>query len=133
MTHTNTTEAASRGESALEREVRALLACPFCGGPPKPIATRGLPPYGVFHDAELAADDGLYVKAFVFCHECGAEGENAMQHCFDADDVRKLLLAAVDLWNERDQRNADIYAAAEQDGLNVWPRPNARLSGRQQP
>ena len=125
-THENTQAVGAR----LDCHVRALLACPFCGGPPQPIATRGMHPYGVFPEAELLAPDGQYAKAFVFCHECGAEGEDRTGWCHDTGDVDALLAAACDLWNRRDQRNGDLYSACAADGLNVWPRPNARGNAR---
>lgn len=99
-----------------------LLACPFCGGPPVATATKALGGGGVFQDAELDADDGLYVRAFVFCHECGAEGENFTGHAYGRDDVAALTRKAVERWNTRDSRHSDLYEAAAVAGLNCWPR-----------
>lgn len=109
----------------VQRLVRQLLPCPFCGGPPKPIAMRLLHPYGAFPDSELDSEDGLQVRAVVFCHECGAEGQDEDGTCFEPSDVDALLAVACDQWNRRDQRHADLYESSAADGLNCWPRPNA--------
>jgi hypothetical protein len=99
-----------------------LVACPFCGGPPVATATKAIGGGGVFRDAELDAEAGLYVRAFVFCHECGAEGENFTGHAYDRDDVAALTRQAVYWWNTRDSRHSDLYEAAAAMGLNCWPR-----------
>jgi len=99
-----------------------LLACPFCGGPPVAAATKAWGGGGAFQDAELDAEAGLYVRAFVFCHECGAEGENFTGHAYGRDDVAALTRQAVERWNTRDRRHGDLYEAAEVAGLNCWPR-----------
>lgn len=104
---------------------RHLLACPFCGGPPSPIAVRGLSPYGVFPDSEMDGGDGLWVKAHVFCHECGGQGEEVRGRCYKRTEADALVAAACDLWNKRDQRHAFLYEASAADGLTVWPRQAA--------
>ncbi len=98
----------------------ALSPCPFCGGPPVPIASRG-DGRGVFSDREL--ENGVVAEAHVFCHECGARGEAFRRQAYDQEDVDRLLAKAVDAWNRRDSRNDDLYQYGVKNRLNEWPRP----------
>ena len=98
-----------------------LLPCPFCEGPPCPSVTRAIGG-GMFHDSELIGDDGLYVTAHVFCHECGVKGPYVMKHAYcraDCDDIEREV---VDLWQERSRKNRNLYDGGELDGLNEYPR-----------
>lgn len=116
-----TSPAALRLTEGLGQPVR-LLACPFCGGPPVAMAAKVLGNGGAFQGFELDVEGGLYVRAFVFCHECGAEGENFTGYAYKREDVEFLTGEAVERWNDRDSRHGDLYEAAEADGLNCWPR-----------
>lgn len=102
-----------------------LLPCPFCEGPPSPICTRYLAPHGVFPDSELEGDDGLQVEAYVFCHECGAQGAALDDIAFSVDECEKLTVRACELWNSRGTQHRVLYDHCEQDGLNLYPRAGA--------
>lgn len=88
-----------------------LPPCPFCGGPPKPIVVRGIGG-GIFPDSALERDGGLYVRAFVFCHECGAEGPALTEFAHDRAGCNELQAAVEKLWALRDGRNSDLCDAA---------------------
>jgi hypothetical protein len=99
-----------------------LRPCPFCEGPPVPIVVRGIGG-GEFPDAELDTDDGLYVKAYVFCHECGAKGPSVEDFgVFARADCNKLERQAVMLWQDRHIKNRPLYNAGDMEGLNEYPR-----------
>ena len=40
-------------------------------------------------------DDGLYVGSYVFCHECGAQGEEVGGHAYEDSDVDQLEAAGL--------------------------------------
>lgn len=88
-----------------------LPPCPFCEGPPKPVVVRGVGG-GAFPDSALERDGGLYVRAFVFCHECGAEGPSLSEFAYDKAGCKALLREVAGLWAVRDGRNRDLYDAA---------------------
>lgn len=110
-------QSTARRISELVDDTPALLPCPFCEGPPKPFAGRGLPPFGAFRAEELKAPDGLYVKAHVYCHECGAAAEEFTGPCLGQDDVDGLLGQACAAWNRRDNRHRNLYDSTVADGL----------------
>lgn len=99
-----------------------LLPCPFCEGPPCPVVVRVLNGGGCFPDSELAGDDGLFVKAYVFCHECGANGPAVDDIAFDREQCNALERRAVELWQERGNKNRNLYDSGERQGLNEYPR-----------
>lgn len=101
-----------------------LAPCPFCAGPPCPVAVNGVGG-GAVQDAAIASPQGHYVNAHVFCHECGAQGESHYGFAYSQDDVDLLLELAVETWNARDTRHADLYEASGADGGNEWPKPTA--------
>lgn len=105
-----------------------LKPCSFCGGPPKPIVTHADHPFGAAPRMDNYGDDGLWIEACVFCHECGAQGPALQRDIFDASDYDSALEAAVDLWQNRDERNADLYEASAADGLNFFPRPDMEVA-----
>lgn len=111
----------------------AMAPCPFCKGPPQPIVQdyeRG--GEAAFHDDY--GDDGLIVKAFVFCHECGAEGPSTESVIYSREEYLEAEAAAVILWQQRDARHSDLFAASAAEGLNLYPRPDhkpARRRGEQ--
>lgn len=59
-----------------------MIPCPFCAGPPVLI-------YKNLHDGKWSnaipvpfeSDDGHYLEAWVFCHECGCDGPKADDIC----------------------------------------------------
>lgn len=100
-----------------------LLPCPFCEGPPVPIVVRAA--YkggGCFPDTELEGDDGLDVRAYVFCHECGTSGPGVDDVAFSRADCDDLERQAVALWQDRGAKNRGLYDGGDIDGLNEYPR-----------
>ena len=77
---------------------------------------------GEFPDAELEGDDGLFVVASVWCHECGAEGPSVDGIAYDRSDCEDMEKQAVDLWQARCNKNRSLYDSGERRGLNQYPR-----------
>jgi len=102
-----------------------LSPCPFCEGPPAPIVVRVLNGGGCFPDSELAGDDGLFVKAYVFCHECGAKGPAVDDVAYSRAECDDLEHQAANLWQERTAKNRNLYDAGESSGLNEYPRADS--------
>lgn len=99
-----------------------LPPCPFCEGPPVPVVVRVLNGGGCFPDSELEGDDGLYVKSYVFCHECGAQGPAVDDIAFSRAECDALERQAVALWYGRGAKNRGLYDSGEREGLNEYPR-----------
>lgn len=99
--------------------------CPFCGGPPVTWAKSILHGSMELREEHLGDPDGVWIEAVVHCHECGAEGPAAEDSVFDMAGAAELRQQAVALWNQRDTRHADLYAAGEAEGLNLYPRSAA--------
>lgn len=59
------------------------------------------------------------LAAFIFCHECGAEGPTIEKDCFNRDDVLSLRMECDAAWNSRNKRNVDLYLSANECGLTV--------------
>lgn len=87
-----------------------LAPCPFCYGPPSVFVhhLHGLQYKPLWNPANYG-EDGLYAGAVVFCHECGAHGEEATDVVFDDSDVEQLENAAKKNWNTRNKRHQDLY------------------------
>lgn len=87
-----------------------LAPCPFCYGPPSVFVhhLHGLQYKPLWNPANYG-EDGLYAGAVVFCHECGAHGEEATDVVFDDSDVELLENAAKKNWNTRDKRHQGLY------------------------
>lgn len=96
-----------------------LLPCPFCEGPPCISAHEYLG--GAMWRDEAYPDDGIFLEAQVWCHECGAHGPKAEKIACDHDDYVALETEACELWNQRDNRNRDCYDGGEAEGLNEYP------------
>ncbi len=78
-----------------------INSCPFCHGVGVAF-TRDDQTGGPFNADSLAAsEDGVCVTAFVFCHECGAEGPPVEGLIDLAEEVPKLEGEAVRRWNGR--------------------------------
>lgn len=96
-------------------------SCPFCEGPPVPfVSIAGAGGFALLQGDY--GDEGLEVEAFVFCHECGAQGPTVEETIYTCDDYHRVELEAVNLWVNRDARHRDLYDAGEADGLNRYPR-----------
>jgi hypothetical protein len=94
-----------------------LQPCPFCAGPPVPIIVDHVK--GVtFRDDAIDPEDGLYASAYVFCHECGAQGGSIEDIIFNHQDRDALIRKGIGLWQCRDSRHRELY-----DGLQLYPRP----------
>jgi hypothetical protein len=94
-----------------------MLPCPFCEGPPVAFSTAD-------RSGFVLEDDGSMVDAYVFCHECGAQGPNVDGLIFEMDEVRDLKDQAVKLWQERCAKHRGMYDAGEVERLNEYPRPD---------
>lgn len=99
-----------------------LHPCPFCEGPPCPIVVRTFNGGGCFPDSELAGENGLDIKAYVFCHECGAKGPALDDVAFSREECNDLEALAVDMWQSRTAKHRNLYDGGERDGLNEYPR-----------
>ncbi|CDF86366.1 hypothetical protein PKB_5053 [Pseudomonas knackmussii B13] len=106
-----------------------LKPCDFCGGPPVPFVQLASQGFGAAPRLDSYGDDGLSIEAFVSCHECGSRGPIHEDDIFDASDYDSALEAGVDLWQTRDKRHAELYAAGEAEGLNLFPRPDQVSEG----
>nr|WP_188246205.1 exonuclease domain-containing protein [Enterobacter sp. E12]MBD0817620.1 Lar family restriction alleviation protein [Enterobacter sp. E12] len=91
-----------------------LPPCPFCYGPPS-LFTHYLNDkgYSPLYQPVNYGDDGLYVGSYVFCHECGAQGEEVGGHAYEDSDVEQLEAAARNVWSDRNERHRDLYTASQ--------------------
>ncbi|MER1507548.1 exonuclease domain-containing protein [Enterobacter hormaechei] len=98
-------------ESSVEKD---LPPCPFCYGPPS-LFTHYLNDkgYSPLYQPVNYGDDGLYVGSYVFCHECGAQGEEVGGHAYEDSDVAQLEAAARNAWSDRNERHRDLYTASQ--------------------
>lgn len=101
-----------------------MLPCPFCGGPPCVIVQNDHPQYGLAKRLETYGEIGKEVRAFVFCHECGAQGETEEDCIYTGDEYDDLETRACVRWNQRDSRHRSLYDAGDAECLNLHPRPN---------
>ncbi|WP_325435136.1 Lar family restriction alleviation protein [Pseudomonas nitroreducens] len=104
-----------------------LKPCSFCGGPPVPFVQLAAQGFGSAPRLDSYGDDGLSVEAFVFCHECGANGPTFEDDIFDASDYDQAMAEGVRLWQNRDGRHADLYEANAAESLNLFPRPDLEV------
>ena len=88
-----------------------MKPCPFCGGPPVALVANYLPPYGAAPEKDDYGDDGLYVNAYVFCHECGANGPGYETLIFGRAEYVLAEDAGIALWELRDARHRHLYDA----------------------
>ncbi|CZZ88985.1 exonuclease domain-containing protein [Enterobacter hormaechei] len=93
-----------------------LPPCPFCYGPPSLFTyyfdgVQRKPLYGPVH----YGDDGLYAGSFVFCHECGAQGEEIEGYACDDSHVEQLEAAARSVWSDRNERHYDLYVSSQEN------------------
>lgn len=105
----------------------ALKPCAFCGGPPVPFVQLASQGFGSAPRMDSYGDDGLSIEAFVYCHECGANGPTFEDDIFDASDYDQAMAEGVRLWQDRDGRHADLYEANAADGQNLFPRPDMEV------
>jgi hypothetical protein len=101
-----------------------LKPCPFCEGPPSPIVMKCITLGGGILDETKIPEDGMPATAVVFCHECGAQGEEIDEWVYDADDCARIEREAVERWQNRDSRHRSCYDGGEAEGLNLYPRPS---------
>lgn len=87
-----------------------------------PIVTRAAYPYAVLAATEVSPEDGADADGYVFCHECGAHGPRAEDTVWDEAGIKALEAEGVKLWQERDDRNGDLYRSGGARGLNEYPR-----------
>ena len=100
-----------------------LIPCPFCAGPPATFVrnvTEG-------KSLDIPADwpeDGVFVEAEVFCHECGANGEEACGVVYFDSCFFSLVNQSRQNWNTRNQRHHDLFESSrevnESDYLDAY-------------
>jgi DNA polymerase III epsilon subunit-like protein len=92
---------------------KELPPCPFCYGPPS-LFTQYLEGknYVPFYQPVNYGDEGLYAGSFVFCHECGARGEEIEGHVYDDSDIAQLEAQARNVWSDRDERHRYLYVSS---------------------
>ncbi|MWO75532.1 hypothetical protein GQM57_23345, partial [Escherichia coli] len=83
-------------ESSVEKD---LPPCPCCYGPPSLFTYYfdGVERKPLYRPVNYG-DDGLYAGSFVFCHECGAQGEEIEGYACDDSHVEQLEAAARSVW-----------------------------------
>ncbi|KON62798.1 hypothetical protein KOEU_37160 [Komagataeibacter europaeus] len=93
-----------------------LTPCPFCAGPPvtflRDIIGRK-PLYWPEQRLSEDADEGLFVGVYVFCHECGAQGEEVQEVVYTEKDVAELIDNARNAWIGRDERHRDLFESSK--------------------
>jgi len=107
--------------------------CPFCEGPPCVLARNETTGSLVHEDHKLDpdADEKEYFEAYVWCHDCGAQGPHidTCTLCIFEDlidlEVADLMRIAIERWNGRHNKARNCYDAGEKEGLNIWPRAEA--------
>ncbi|MDP2447648.1 Lar family restriction alleviation protein [Pseudomonas sp.] len=124
MTTTSTQGAHTPGNEAPTQaaEQITLPPCPFCEGPPAVIVTRTFEPFGSVEPTEHFGCTGLDVDAYVFCHECGAEGPKHETVIFTQADYLEAERAGAVLWTERSAKHRHLYDAGSPEGLNLYPQ-----------
>ena len=95
-----------------------LLECPFCGGPPV-LLVKDSEGRLVEQEVEYGGDDGLSVRGFVFCHECGADGPEVEDWIYWGFCFERVVQEAAEAWNLRDKRNISMYEHAVEKKLNI--------------
>jgi len=100
-------------ESAVEKD---LPPCPFCYGPPSLFTyyldgVQRKPLYQPMH----FGDDGIHAGSFVFCHECGAQGEEVEGYACDDSHIDQFEAAARNVWSDRNDRHRDLYTSSQQE------------------
>lgn len=90
-----------------------LIPCPFCAGPPVTFVRD------VIKDRELSIpeewpEDGVFVEAAVFCHECGAHGEDASGVVYLDSCFAELVNKSRTNWNGRNKRHQSLFEASRE-------------------
>lgn len=99
-----------------------LEPCPFCGGPPVPTVQNFIG--GGELSLKDMPEDGKMAEAYVFCHECGAQGGSVDGTVYDESDLNELQDKAVVRWQHRNARNMGLYQSGNLEGLNLY-QPSA--------
>lgn len=105
---------------------KLMSRCPFCGGPPVAItvdAWKG----GTINDPD--PDHGALAQAYVFCHECGAQGPHTDDELvYEGGSNEKMEAEAIRLWDARfsveprgEVRTGDYVDVGGEPGLAVYP------------
>lgn len=90
-----------------------LSPCPFCEGPPVEVVMRLLPETIAMSESELPDPDGVWSEAYVFCHECGAQGpQTDGDHLYDEEGYCAMQQEAMRLWQQRNGRHRRLYDAS---------------------
>lgn len=106
-------------------EPMELPPCPFCEGPPS-ITVQSFEQRGPVYRQASYGCDGADVDAYVFCHECGAQGPQHEALIFREDDYLSAEIEAVKLWSDRTAKHRDLFDGSAADGLTTYPRKEHR-------
>jgi uncharacterized protein YbaR (Trm112 family) len=98
-----------------------LLPCPFCEGPPV-LHVRNSETHAMIFRPAPDSDDGEFMEALVFCHECGTQGPCSEEIVCTDSEIDAIQLSAAKLWNQRDARHRGMYDSGEARGLCEHPR-----------
>uniref|UniRef100_A8GLP3 Uncharacterized protein n=1 Tax=Serratia proteamaculans (strain 568) TaxID=399741 RepID=A8GLP3_SERP5 len=96
-----------------------LAACPMCGGSPSEMVR-----YELSRKPFYSTDgfpEPVWLTAFVFCHECGAQSGDLSEEVSDGDELDQLMANVRQEWNTRDDRNGELYASELAAGRFVAP------------
>jgi hypothetical protein len=109
------TASTSRNEPSRDGPMRP---CPYCEGPPAIIVKFRDAAGNLIRDARIEeSEDGLHAEAFVFCHECGAQGPEETDIVFKGSHADQVKERAKVAWNTRDARHRDLYESGIAAGL----------------
>lgn len=105
-----------------------LAPCPFCEGPPCVVHKDWVSGADVALDRPQNEDFDEAYEAYIWCHECGAQGPiinscslGTFEQIYDLRVVDVARIAA-ERWNERHNKARPCYEAGEEEGLNLFPR-----------
>lgn len=112
--------------SPVQIEPWELPPCPFCEGPPAITVQRTFEPLGPVYRQATYGCGGVDIDAYVFCHECGAQGPQYEEVIFDEADYQTAEVEAAKLWTDRTAKHRDLFDSSAADGLTTYPRRENR-------
>lgn len=102
--------------------------CPFCQGPPCVTAVDFITRAVVDDDRPQTEDFDEDYAAYVWCHECGAQGPEVdscslgtYEGMYDLT-VADVVRVAIDRWNNKRADARSAFDAADRNGLNLFPQ-----------
>lgn len=105
-----------------------MTPCPFCEGPPCIEGVDFITGKDLPEDHPHDEDSDQDYRAYVWCHDCGAQGPNidsltlsTFEHIYDLSLMDVMRIAA-QRWNDRNNKARACYDAGDKEGLNIFPR-----------